>query len=315
MRLPFVLTLALLAGLCGSSTRAVPAPGAAAGVKRVHVRMDTSAWVHRRGWLAFRFTTRTPDCPAVHTGPQPYIRFLDIAHDGSTGPLSTSGCSGMDGTLIVDPREPATWSVPRTGEQQFAINFADREFKLDEAWIGSVVRFTVELPTIDLDPKEEFTVSLLNRDWKPALKTADPSGSGALVRFKADPARRTWRTQAFAPARRGAADTIDVVLPRPPRSAGPSIQPRRVPPRIHASRSFEGKLWIEYAVPSPGGPIRVRVFDRKGVERFRHDSVVTTPGVYGVEWPESRKDPPPSPGHYRVVVDIAGHRLETECDL
>ncbi len=307
--------------LCGSTLAPSPS-GAVAGTKRVYVRMDTSAWVHYRGWLAFQVKTRTSDCEAVAVGRQTTIRFLDIAHDGSMGPLSTSGCSGMTGSLIVDPRDPATWSVPRTGEQEFAINFADPELKPDEAWVGSSVRFTVELPTSDLDPKEEVVFAFRNREYEPGFKTTDPSGSNVLARFTADPPRRTWRIVAFEPARRrpprkgATADTIDIVFPRPSRSAGPPVKPGRVLPRIvRANRDLEGRMWIEYSVPAPGGMVRVWVFDRKETERFRHESLVTSPGVYGVEWPESRRDPPPPPGHYRIVVEIAGHRLEAECDL
>jgi hypothetical protein len=228
----------------------------------------------------------------------------------------------MIGSLILDSREPATWSVPRTGDHEFEINFADQEFKPDEAWVGSFIRFTVELPTSDLDPKEEITIAFLDRRREPGFSTADRSPAHALMRFVAEPARCAWRVEAFEPARQlrprseATGDTVVVVFPKPPSSAGPPVQPKRVPPRIlRTYRGLDGKLWVEYSVPAPGGTVRVHVYDSKGVEQFRHESVISTPGVYGVEWPESRQAPPPPPGHYRIVVEVAGHKMEAECDL
>jgi hypothetical protein len=278
--------------------------------ERVHVRMDTSAWTHFRGWLAVEVTTRTPECGSTADAPKSTIRFLDILHDGSVGPLRTSGCGGMQGSLILHLRHPASWSVPRFGERGFAVNFADPEFMPDPAWIGSYVRFTVELPIDDLHARERIDLAFLDRDCGSAFGTGD----GRFAMLEADPAGSTWRARAFAPAHLSG-DTIVLVLPPPPLSAGAPVRPRRVLPRIvRLDVNSAGGLWVEYAVPLPGGPVRVRAFDAAGVERFRHEAVLTSPGVYGVDFPEDRSTPAP-PGRYRIVVEIGEHRLEDEYDL
>jgi len=298
----------------------------------VHVRFDTSAWIHHRGLLVVSYTTNVPDSMVL--GDENELRIRKLTHDGRTGPLRTNG-GAMNGDLILGPKEQATWSLdPDNGADRFflsqvGLNFADREFLADQPWLGTFIRFDLELPAapfIDPDlPLDAVAVYFLDATSRPGFPTADPLGADAILVCEPDRDRGGWRVQPFAPAvlrsgGSGSRDTIVVVCPRPGPAAGPAVDPVRVAPEFRrVERGFEGNLWVEYTVPEPGGRVRVRVLDAKGVERFRHESAQNPPGVYGVEWPErpgSGGAVPRAPaGRYRVLLEVGEHALEREVVL
>lgn len=285
-----------------------------ADARTLHVRLDTSAWIHRQAFLKVWATTNR-DGPRDETP----IRFTGIRHDGSVGPLSTWGTGGMEGDLILLSRSPAIWSLPTWGDHAFAINFAEKEFMPDEAWIGSFVRFDVDLPTRRRAgaraTSERMIVALLDPTMEPFFPGADDllvcERGGGSEDWAVRSPKRVTKGRGSAP------DTIRLVLPPPGITAAPPIRPRRVLPRIRSvDRMLQGELWIEYIVPAPGGPVSVTVLDAKGVERYTFKSVHTDPCVCGVQWPDDpRKEPIPPAGRYHIVVEIAGHRLERDIVL
>jgi hypothetical protein len=323
---PLLPCLAVLAA-------ALLAKSAAAG--SVHVRLDTSAWLHYRAYLEFTYTTSIPESVVLEE--ENRVQIHDLTHDGQIGEDETQGgvsggrhnaCAVQPLTWVLDPDDvPEILGSGRYRHTSVAVNFATQyAIDPDLPWLGSVIEFELELPASSFVdpalPPDAFAMMLLNADRKPGFPTADPLGADALL--AASPRREGggWRIDAFEPARlrhgtAGAVDTILVRLPPPPPSAGPRREVLHLPPRVGrvARDPATGVVWIEYGLSLPAPHTLLRVLDSRGRECFRRERHDMPPGNYGQDWPEGGQGPVPPPGAYRVVMEVGNQLAVKEVEL
>src|SRR5882762_9202082 len=224
--------------------------GEAQAVTHYNVRLNTSARLGQVALLAFDLAScgPIPDTLEIH----------NFSHDGKTRPIATPGSTYFEGGPVRGHLLANVNPAPRT---VIGNDFFYNQLTVPFDSLGTTITFALQLP--EPSPPQglpdEMSFFYLGEDATPAFHTLDPLGTDALFAVCVT-GMAGGDLAVFAPMRFIPPDTLimnnstDSVAPRD-RITG-RLQFRSIVPN-----PTSGRVRIVYAVPDPGGELRVKVFD------------------------------------------------------
>src|SRR5262245_4737689 len=227
--------------------------GEAQAVTHYNVRLNTTARLGQVALLTFDLTSH---------GPAPdTLEIVSFGYDGKTRPIASPGLSYFEGGPVRGHLLANVNPAPRTviGNDFF---FNSLGVPFDS--LGTAVTFGLQLP--EPSPPEglpdEMSFFYLGDDGMPAFHTLDPLGTDALfaVCVTGEPGGdlSVFTPMTFVPPDSLVLDMSVLGVP------GSDGLVARLQFRSIAPNPSTGGVRLAYAIPEPGGELRVRVFDVAG---------------------------------------------------
>jgi hypothetical protein len=265
-----------------------------------HVRLKTEARVGQQAQVAFDFTS---DHSAADS-----VEILNFSHDGKTAPIISVGTTTVEGGLVRGDLLLGSNPAART---IVGNDFFYNQLRVPFDSLGTSIDFDLRLPEPSVAPAgvpDEMALFYVADDRTPAFPTLDPLGTDALFAVCVTGASG-GDLSVFAPMRFVPPDTLMMNNSTDDVTPGDLIAGRLQFHSIVPNPS-SGGVRLVYAIPDPGGELRVKIFDVAGRLMAQPFAGKRTAGTWTTQWDaKDLKGRSVSTGVYLVQLQMGGQSL------